>query len=896
VQAKHPPLRPRPARGFGSLPAIALGIGVAVVAYIIEARTAPCPDFHVATQFSGSNQRLLVWIGGCKADIGAARSTLAADTLLAVGYAFAGVNILRRWWPLYQAPRLKQAERLVIALPVVAGALDIIENIATLSAVRARVQKGGLRLVFPDHMALPTFISTTAWLKLFALAAGALAVAAVFLLAYARRNEAHRPEPELDKRVPRRDLRPPTELGVSCSGGGIRSAAFSLGALDELERAGVMDRTRWLTAVSGGNYAATSWTLAKAADPSRKAAADVIAWVKAPIGRRDPTDGRLLVRTRSAQHRFLLNGPGGLGRSVIDALLCIALNIVVLGALVAALSWPVGRIVGSMAIEPKLHVFKTLLQRNLDMRAELWLPGLTLLVAAGALFVVSAMPIWRTSWLWRLALVVAAIGIALEVLTVGIPAAMVWVGRWMQGGSGRNRPTIVGSGALLGALGVVWRYTRKPILNRVQARLPKLGGVLLVLAAVVWGGKVATDAATVSGWFANSLTWLATVVAFVIVYLFVGITQPSIHRLYRKRLRRTFGVARDDAGALRTDGDKQVAWPDLPDIGPELVVCCAQQRNGIAPGGLPADTFTISKREVRIGDVVTGTDEYLSKLPSDLQTERFVSSWMATSGAAFASAMGRLSQGSTNALMAAFNIDLGIWLPNPRLTSDPDARFPKVRFGYLFKEILGWYDEADRFVFVADGGHWDNLGLVELLRRRCATIVCIDASGDSAGGFSTLRQAVELASLELPEIVADIELDGLTDITGTGGQLPKASVAALKVNYTPSAPTSLVSDAPASTAPTESGVIFYAKAQLAADLDVTLRRYSKADMKFPNYSTASLFLADEQFDKLVALGRAAGRRLVSLVDQPPASGAAPDTAVVFDAASLSRSELRVGGA
>jgi hypothetical protein len=85
-------------------------------------------------------------------------------------------------------------------------------------------------------------------------------------------------------------------------------------------------------------------------------------------------------------------------------------------------------------------------------------------------------------------------------------------------------------------------------------------------------------------------------------------------------------------------------------------------------------------------------------------------------------------------------------------------------------------------------------------------------------------------------------------------------------------------------------MIFYAKAQLAADLDVTLRRYSKADVKFPNYSTASLFLTDEQFDKLVALGRAAGRRLASLVDQPSAAVEAVTgplgDGVTFDAAPI----------
>jgi len=97
-----------------------------------------------------------------------------------------------------------------------------------------------------------------------------------------------------------------------------------------------------------------------------------------------------------------------------------------------------------------------------------------------------------------------------------------------------------------------------------------------------------------------------------------------------------------------------------------------------------------------MGDLTVPTDVYLSRLPRDLAVERYVSSWIATSGAAFASAMGRLSKGSTNALMAALNVDLGIWLPNPRLAEDEAATFPRVRLGYLFKEILGWYYPDDR--------------------------------------------------------------------------------------------------------------------------------------------------------------------------------------------------------
>ena len=290
----------------------------------------------------------------------------------------------------------------------------------------------------------------------------------------------------------------------------------------------------------------------------------------------------------------------------------------------------------------------------------------------------------------------------------------------------------------------------------------------------------------------------------------------------------------------------------MPDDDPELVICCAQQRTGIAPGGLPAETFTISRGEVRIGDDVVPTDRYLAVLPDDLAVERCVSSWIATSGAAFASAMGRMSKGSTNALDGGDQHRSRDLAAEPRVVTDPNTRFPRVRLGYLLKEILGWYDPADRYVFVADGGHWENLGLVELLRRRCRTILCLDASGDTVGAFTTLRQAVELAGLELPDVVVDIDLTGLDTISPGSAALPGGLVASLTVTYR----------GPGEE--TFTGTIHYAKAQVASSLDITLRRYAKADRRFPNYSTGDQFLRDEQFRQLVELGRAAGDELVKL--------------------------------
>ena len=59
------------------------------------------------------------------------------------------------------------------------------------------------------------------------------------------------------------------------------------------------------------------------------------------------------------------------------------------------------------------------------------------------------------------------------------------------------------------------------------------------------------------------------------------------------------------------------------------------------------------------------------------------------------------------------------------------------RFSYLLKEMLGAFDLEDRFVYVSDGGHLENFGLLELLARRSRLIVCCDASGDGYDAATT---------------------------------------------------------------------------------------------------------------------------------------------------------------
>ena len=176
-------------------------------------------------------------------------------------------------------------------------------------------------------------------------------------------------------------------------------------------------------------------------------------------------------------------------------MLYIAFNVAVLGALVAAVAWPIGRMIGSKAIQPDFRVYGAL-PSGLEIKQEHWLPVVVLLVLAGILLLVSALPSWGTSWLWRPAVLLAAIGVAIGLLTVVIPWAMAFVGNWLRRGDHDFRAASTGLAALFGALGVVWRLARKPVLTRFAHKLPYLGGLLLAIAALVWAGKVATDAAT----------------------------------------------------------------------------------------------------------------------------------------------------------------------------------------------------------------------------------------------------------------------------------------------------------------------------------------------------------------------------------------------------------------
>ena len=82
-------------------------------------------------------------------------------------------------------------------------------------------------------------------------------------------------------------------------------------------------------------------------------------------------------------------------------------------------------------------------------------------------------------------------------------------------------------------------------------------------------------------------------------------------------------------------------------------------------------------------------------------------------------------------LMALLNVRLGVWVPNPR--QEPRRLRWPAWYQLMLREMLGvGLTEKDSRIHLADGGHFENLGLYELLRRRCRYIIVSDAGADPA--------------------------------------------------------------------------------------------------------------------------------------------------------------------
>jgi hypothetical protein len=128
-----------------------------------------------------------------------------------------------------------------------------------------------------------------------------------------------------------------------------------------------------------------------------------------------------------------------------------------------------------------------------------------------------------------------------------------------------------------------------------------------------------------------------------------------------------------------------------------------------------------------------------------------VATAIAISGAAVSPNMGYSSSPVTALLLTLFNVRLGWWLGNPGVagTATYSRAEPMQMLRPLISEALGLTTDQHKYVYLSDGGHFENLGLYEMVLRRCHIIIVVDAGADPKYQFDDLGNAVRKVRIDL---------------------------------------------------------------------------------------------------------------------------------------------------
>jgi hypothetical protein len=425
---------------------------------------------------------------------------------------------------------------------------------------------------------------------------------------------------------------------------------------------------------------------------------------------------------------------------------------------------------------------------------------------------------------------------------------------------------------------------RKRVLNYLARLTPYIFILGLLIALSLLAAEIAHELAGIPGsvlglpkdaafypWKVPALCILSLVVALLISWR-VDVNEFSIHYLYRNRLVRCYlGASVEDRKAQPFTG-----FSDADDVPLAMLQIPPKGRSGIDDRPLPILNTTLNvvrgkelglqTRKARSFPFTPLCVGFTRPKPGTIQSQSLfapaatlgadrpdakngirLGTAMAISGAAVSPNMGFYSAPDLSFLMTVFDVRLGCWLANPEGTTKKwRIGSPNVGFYWLLRELLGATSDDSKYLYLSDGGHFENLGIYELVRRKCKVIVACDASGDALCGFGDLHNAMERCRVDFG-VEIEITADEVGKITPTG-MPPRASAhfATGSIHYTPGNPA-------------DDGILIYVKPALQASDSADLLGYSRMNPAFPNDSTVDQWFDESHFENYRALGEAAGR-------------------------------------
>ncbi|MFI5179787.1 MAG: patatin-like phospholipase family protein [Thermoanaerobaculia bacterium] len=727
-------------------------------------------------------------------------------------------------------------------------------------------------------------------------------------------------------------------VGLALSGGGIRSATFSLGILQALARHRLLRRFDYLSTVSGGGYLGgflgrlftrpkedLVCALPKAVQPPAEntlSPADLVERILTEPGAKpisflrengrylSPTGagdsllaGAVILRNAVSVHVvlgvllvsvFLLLEAFGLLRG--DALLHAAL-FSGLAAVASGILYWVGQPLLGLARDP----FPARRFNNQLSRATLFflLAALGLLALAGV------------GWLASLVHQSFAHGVSLRqvlntvVGAVGILAAVRSLFRLIPTGEGRVRIPV-------GLLAAIFALL--------------LTAILLTFWAV---------AAIALGKWAGAGIWWAFAIAFGLTVL-MGRTLPflnqsSLQALYGARLSRAYlgasnperwiGSGQNVTEAIRGDGCSLNDYRPHEAGGPlhllnvtlnETVAGKSQveqrDRKGLA---LSIGPYAVSAAKRSHALRVTEEDPRMVLRPLEAPRSEYaiftqptdasllhaeplsLETWISISGAAFSTGLGSRTSLGFSLLCGLFNVRLGYWWDSG---IDPEVRagrsIPSLpgRLHLLFDKLLPvqmhLLDEFlarfpgpnSRLWYLSDGGHFENTACYELIRRRLPLIVLCDDGADPEGRFDDLANLVRKARIDFRTEITFLTDADLAD--EPAGRFFGAMDALTKDSETGFARRHAALARIRYPDGTD-GLLVVLKPTLTGDEPLDLLDYRALHPAFPQEPTSDQFFDEAQWESYRKLGERIGEGFAeALADRPLAPesflpGAAP---------------------
>jgi hypothetical protein len=247
---------------------------------------------------------------------------------------------------------------------------------------------------------------------------------------------------------------------------------------------------------------------------------------------------------------------------------------------------------------------------------------------------------------------------------------------------------------------------------------------------------------------------------------------------------------------------------------------------------------------------------YAQVIPREVDKDLTIGRAIAVSGAAVDPNMNYHQSAALTAFLTIFNARLGYWIENPRPPKPAKKKkrrppgveeSPKPWTGksplygmLLVSELLGGTDSKGEYVHLTDGGHFENTGVYELVRRRCRYIIACDANTDRTASDENLSNLVRLVRIDFG-IRIEIDTSPL-QLDGDDSRLCRSHVVIGSVRY---------DDVDNGQSP---GVLVYIRTSMTGDEPPDIRNYATVNREFPYTTSANQFFDEAQFESYRALG------------------------------------------